>query len=452
MIWITLILAVMVPCEQPRIRKDFRRLTTQEWKDYSYAVYKLKLSGKITAYAKQHWDMYDLIHSGKETKTNFLTWHRAFVWDYESSLRNITGKPITIPFVDWGYEADRYSGTIEKSMAFTGYYYGEEKNGCLDGNIYNSFSLRPDMSAFLGRSCVFNQFNPNYKIGGWSTIDSMIFANREYEAFAKEVEQGLHFNIHSRIGGIMIRKISPMNPIFWAHHSFIDLVLTTWQYTHNQWQDLPANYARRSFNILDNTYNHEELFRMTNTCATYERYSGFSNSNQNNIQKRSHPDKYEKPKFTHTNDTSIQDYNKLVTNYYNDVKSLFINNQSEDLAFKKSIEFYGTNSFIPIISYINNEALDLFNINKIQYKAMTTKRNMRALKIAKLMNIPITIDNITTIDYTSVSNQLNTITNLFKPTPLHPNSSAIPSDSMMSSSSSTSVSFLLVLLSTSWFK
>ena len=419
MIWslVALISAqIDVPCNNPRIRKDFRDYSDAEWNNYSDAVKKLKDTGDLSKYAGLHYKIYDSIHTGKVSKPQFLTWHRAFIYSFESKLREVSGKPITLPYIDFATEADVYQGKLEKSPAFTGYYYGQMKGNCLSGNIYKTFTLRKDFADYAKHPCIYNKFNSKQAVGGWSTVDSQIVNNKDFTKFEQAIEQGVHFNVHTRIGGVMILKISPMHPVFFAHHSFIDMVFSTWQYVHNKWTNMPTSFAKSSFNILGTTYTHEQVFRMDRMCVKYQRYK-HSTLKRSKLKKRLETmrntpvnNRYPKPAVYKASPNDSKAYNQKLKSYYSDIKRMLaVNNSSQStsqVAYKKSIKIYGNNSFIPIFTSVPTKLLKGFGINVAEYQQTIAGINQRNLNNAKQNHMAVTIGNKTTKNYKKASTVL----------------------------------------------
>ena len=442
MFWATIFGQFAVQCQNPRIRKDFRRYTDGEWNDYIQAVRQLKHSGELSKYAGLHMQIYDTIHSHR----TFLTWHRAFIYEFETKLREVSGKPITLPYIDWAGEADQLQGAIEKSVAFNGYYYGQMKGSCLDGNIYDTFVLRPDLAAEAQHPCVYNQFDTSQAVGGWSTIDTMIFNDKEFNVFSDELEGTTHFMVHTRIGGNMISKMSPMFPAFYAHHSFIDLLLSTWQYVHNKWTNIPE-VGQQTFKILSGkTYTHEDVFQMKDMCVKYERYHQSQSSQDrakldpkllkrmseledvNNILQATQTqteaagatethavNAYKRPAYKGPSDAEVKSYNTELNNYYTEVQQLYRSNNTRNStdpesvnneAYQKCTKFYGNNSYIPIITSLPSKRLEAFQINQTQYQQSVERKNARNIQVAKQANIPVHTGNQQTKSYNAVSNNL----------------------------------------------
>ena len=443
MLWTLVFSQFQVPCSNPRIRKDFRAYSTAEWEDYSDAVRKLQSSGDLSKFVDLHWKMYDNIHSPQSgpKHRNFMTWHRAFIYEFETKLQKVSGKPITLPYVDWAGEGDNYQGAIDKSIAFNGYYYGQMKGQCLDGNIYSSFKVAPEFQKQVG-TCMSINFDLKTKVGGWSTVDSMIFNDKDYNVFSDDLEVGTHYQVHTRIGGTMTTRLSPLLPAFWAHHSYIDMVLSTWQYVHDRWSNIPGDFANTQFQILSGqTYTHEKVFEMSGMCVQYERYTQSESSQDRDtmdpqLLKRMEDfvtfndelqptststsesfsaatqvvskNAYAKPNYTPSSNREITAYNRKVNDYYNQVKIILKNNgtNATDNAYSKCAEFYGNSSYIPVIDSASPAELSKLNINQAQYESSMKRQNARNIRMAKQANFPVYFNNKETKSYETVKKNL----------------------------------------------
>eukprot|EP00835_Amoeboradix_gromovi_P001691 NODE_83_length_22684_cov_0.307934.p2 type:complete len:519 gc:universal NODE_83_length_22684_cov_0.307934:13702-15258(+) len=461
MLWTVLFAQFTVPCANPRLRKDFRRYTTQEWADFTRAFKSMKSSGELSKFAALHWSIYGDIHSGVSVrKRNFLTWHRAFIYELETRLRQISGKPITLPYVDWGNEADVYKGAVSKSVAFKGYYYGEMVGQCLTGNIYDSFSLRPDFVEYNklrgdNRQCIYTTTNTAVPVGGWATVDGTIFNKKAFASFSDDVEYSIHYQVHTHIGGLMTSKISPIVPIFFAVHSFVDLMFTTWQYVHNQWKNMPESFSKSTFQILSGkTYTHEQVYGMNEMCVRYERVqsSSLSSKDRNTLSPKllkrmselqdlhssliSEPTAttthsptsaatlssqestetetvvYLKPVVTVPTDQQVLEYNTKLNSYYNEVKAIYSKANSnetdaDDEAYTKCAQFYGNSSFIPVTTKMNSTLLNAFHIDPVSYQKHLELKNKRNIQIAQHAKLPVYVGSSKSTDYKKVQSNLN---------------------------------------------
>jgi cysteine-rich repeat protein len=94
------------PCTKARIRRDWNQLEVEEKKLYISAINDLKKSGIYDDFVHVHG-----LTNNKEYAHGtggFLPWHRWYLFQFEEALRNQNTKykDLTIPYWDWGEEAD----------------------------------------------------------------------------------------------------------------------------------------------------------------------------------------------------------------------------------------------------------------------------------------------------------------------------------------------------------
>jgi hypothetical protein len=133
----------------------------------------------------------------------FLPWHRAFLAGFEGIARGLTGAPdFALPYWDWT-TGPRVPGVFFERLSFGVRAVGRDASA--DRSFVGPAVLRAlldvrDAALFLGQ--------PD---GGYGLL-----------------EQGPHNYIHGFIGGTMGTLLSPLDPIFWSHHAFLDRVWTQW--------------------------------------------------------------------------------------------------------------------------------------------------------------------------------------------------------------------------------
>ena len=224
------------PCSNPRIRRDFREVDKAgDWIKVVAAYQKMKSTGRILYYANLHNENFSKVHN--TGKGNFATWHRAFLWEFENELRKVSGDPsLTIPYIDWGAEASAFQGLIDKSAAITPKFYAQQNGQCLTGQIYDSFALPKGDSR---GTCIYRQ---NTTTGtqqefvlspGWADIDNQVTKFSDFTKFSNFFENGFHNEVHRKFGGILGTSSSPFDPLFFAHHGFVESVFQNWQFVHN---------------------------------------------------------------------------------------------------------------------------------------------------------------------------------------------------------------------------
>ena len=256
-----------VNCQNPRIRKDFRVVQSEgKWSRIVSAYRQMKYTGRITYYAKLHQDIFSRIHNNLA----FYTWHRALLWEFENEIRAIGGQDLTLPYIDWPGEGSSYNGAVDRGVANHPYYYAQQQGQCLTGQIYDSFTLS---SVFNSGQCISRRLDQSTLIAGWADMDNAIIGTSSFRQFSDNMQYGLHADVHIRFGGHMATAFSPVDPLFFAHHAFVDLTLNTWQYVHKNWYNMEDEpLAWSNFQINGRTYYHGQVFQMLNQCVRYQRY------------------------------------------------------------------------------------------------------------------------------------------------------------------------------------
>jgi tyrosinase len=147
----------------------------------------------------------------------FFPWHRAYLYYFEQICRVGSGDPnFALPYWNW---------TITQQIP-TAFTTGSLNDGtrvanpatfphfAVDPGIVNGILAQPNFLLFAGAQTVLNdpsQFGPGS--GG--------------------VEQTPHNNIHGWVGGDMGAFMSPLDPIFWAHHNMVDQLWVQWNILSN---------------------------------------------------------------------------------------------------------------------------------------------------------------------------------------------------------------------------
>ena len=410
---------VTVPCDNPRVRKDFRVVQSEgNWDKIVTAYQTLKATGRMDYYATLHDSVFSEIHGSP----SFFTWHRAFLWEVENEMRNITGdENLTLPFIDWASEGTKYQGQVGKSVAIDPYFYGKQKgkSNCVAGQVYKSFTLNPKFK--LG-NCIKREVDSSRLIGGWADLDNMIVTSRNYSSFNDALQYGIHGDVHMHFGGSFSTHFSPMDPLFMGHHGFVDLTLNIWQFVHNNYDNMGVNVDPDSFVINNNTFYHSKVFQMSDNCAKYQRWTEYKNadnlnatnianttipkddstpthtsatdvSNSESLTKRSDPSvPTETAKEISTNSTvkmpeypmvsadDLEMNSDKLRNHYSDLKSTV---SAPKECTKKIADFY-IDSFVPKDVKMSTEDVKKLGLDPAKADAMATRRESLRGELAKL--------------------------------------------------------------------
>lgn len=149
----------------------------------------------------------------------FLPWHRAYLYFFEMSLRDINAN-VTLPYWDWT------SGELPAAFAQPA-----------DGNPLRSGPIPP--TARIGSTADRTTRVGPGQLPQPAQVEAAL-ARSDFLDFNNAVEQ-LHNQVHGSIGGSMGNiNTAAFDPIFWVHHCFVDRMWRLWQLRHSSVQ-LPAS-------------------------------------------------------------------------------------------------------------------------------------------------------------------------------------------------------------------
>ncbi|KAM0811794.1 hypothetical protein AB5N19_12150 [Seiridium cardinale] len=269
-----------------RIRKEWSTLSAKERTSYTSAVNCLmKLPSKydptVVPGAKSRYDDFVAQHINQTLSIHgtgsFLSWHRYYVWSYETALREECGYAGTQPYWNWfSYQNDLTKSPVfdgsDTSMSGDGSYVSHNGSvggagtiylpsgnggGCITSGPFKDMTanLGPISPTMAGQTKVNStfQYNPRclkrdlsaYTASNWLTLPNLLnltlgSAASSVETFQNELQGrfsqgflGLHAAGHFSIGGDAGDLFSsPVDPAFWLHHSMLDRVWWVWQALH----------------------------------------------------------------------------------------------------------------------------------------------------------------------------------------------------------------------------
>ena len=252
-------------CPTARERKSWNFLTPAERALYIQAVQTLYSSGIYTKFVMIHQDgVNDPFAHGT---SGFLPWHRKFLLEYENALRclDVKFQCVTIPLWDWSewqYYCNMQGGcgsynelpaalkhenpNAESLLAAFG---GPGTKGA-SGTPYGETGQKDGVGCvtkgpFAGwKDWEGNCLTPGRGVN-WSLRDSangpltdrmtLITITTGQDAYGLDrgyragIQDTPHNMAHNYLGGHMRSMRSPMDPIFFSHHAFVDKNWATWQ-------------------------------------------------------------------------------------------------------------------------------------------------------------------------------------------------------------------------------
>lgn len=129
----------------------------------------------------------------------FMGWHRGYLYYFERQLRTVSGNSsLVLPY--WDYYSYATLPAEFTNPSVTNPLYVSRVN----------VSVRPALTLAPFGPTILN------------------FPRGYYNAFEPSLEGAPHNPVHDIIGGIMATMQSPIDPIFWLHHSNIDRLWVAW--------------------------------------------------------------------------------------------------------------------------------------------------------------------------------------------------------------------------------
>ncbi len=288
--------------DEPRIRKNVKSLTADERRDFVEAVLTLKTVPSPFDAEMNYYDQFVAWHLSlypcglghamirPHGGPMFLPWHRIFLLRFEDALREVSGKPITVPYWDWADPASTHAvfaddfmggdGDPNEGFAVTSgpfrkgawtlnvHPLGVQYTASASPHITRRFGSLPafgtlptpeDISFLLGR--------PRYDVAPYdATSNPNVSFRNALEGFWLKVGSaripvgtmvcgpdgimitatgpGVHNLAHAWVGGLlgvtvqgprvgtMLLPTSPNDPVFFLHHANIDRLWAEWQEVH----------------------------------------------------------------------------------------------------------------------------------------------------------------------------------------------------------------------------
>jgi hypothetical protein len=179
-------------------RRDYRSLAAAERARFVQALYDVKSRGVVDQFAQEHDAHFDHGHSN----SGFLPWHREFLRRFEAELKAYDER---VMLCYWNSSADQSTTSQLWSQDFLGQFDGAWGLGRSLGN------------------------------GGWlPPVDDVndAFDLGIYAEFRPYLEHQIHDGPHPWVGGVMSGGTSPLDPVFYLHHCWIDMLWAQWQLRH----------------------------------------------------------------------------------------------------------------------------------------------------------------------------------------------------------------------------
>jgi Common central domain of tyrosinase len=152
-------------CPLTRERKPWKDLTCAEQSEYLASLQRLKDNGIYDEFVQVHIQNEAASHGTPE----FLPWHRWFIYQFESALRQVSADPcIILPYWDWESDA----GQETRASIFDNTNFGS-----FDGTDPQTGSCR--WSA-VGGGCLQRDMDPSFRFWSRSRLVGLMTSYRQY--------------------------------------------------------------------------------------------------------------------------------------------------------------------------------------------------------------------------------------------------------------------------------
>jgi tyrosinase len=163
----------------------------------------------------RNWTRQAQIHQNRCPHGNwyFLPWHRAYLFYFEEICRELTGNDdFALPYWNW-----------TTTPQIPGVFWGGLGNPLFNGTR-TATATSTASSAFVGPSVLEDILDqPNFLV----FASAKATGQRDRVAYG-ELEGTPHNYVHGFVGGEMGTYMSPLDPVFWAHHNMIECCWVDW--------------------------------------------------------------------------------------------------------------------------------------------------------------------------------------------------------------------------------
>ncbi|KAK5965877.1 Common central domain of tyrosinase, partial [Trichostrongylus colubriformis] len=214
------------------IRKEYRELTDDERNRFHSAMWSLKRSGIYDAFARIH--ARSIPDGGAHSGPAFLPWHREFLKRIELALRSYDAS-VSMPY--WDSVLDQRLPNPVHSVLWSNELLGGAWPGEVNGGAFRGWLL-VNRTRFVRRnvgqrSSPMNESEVSGAMNAADISDILSYTvaqegcpvTRSWRAV-----EFIHGKPHNYVGGDMVLTASSANdPVFFLHHSFVDLIWETWR-------------------------------------------------------------------------------------------------------------------------------------------------------------------------------------------------------------------------------
>jgi len=178
-----------------------------------------------------------------------------------------------LPYWDWS----RDSQAPERSAILSNTYLGG--NGASSTSCVTNGAFANWQATVPNRHCLRRRFNGGNTIPAFysaEALEAILRQSSTYDSFRTSIEGGPHGAVHVGIGGNggdFSTMYSPNDPLFYLHHTFIDLLWSEWQARNpTKANTYNGGSARSTDNMVPFSVQVQSTFKTADLCYNYNRF------------------------------------------------------------------------------------------------------------------------------------------------------------------------------------
>lgn len=188
-----------------------RALSSTEASDLTRAWRTLYDTGVAATFTRRHVEAMSVAHGS----ASFLPWHRLFLLEMEQALRSVV-PGVALPYWAWGRDSADLAGSAVWGTSLFG---GSVPGQCIPDGPFAGLSSTDGSCVTRGFTSRPGGIAPDTTVQTGSV--AALNAERSWNLFSVVAEQH-HGGLHNAVGGDMLAANSPDDPIFYAHHAYVD--------------------------------------------------------------------------------------------------------------------------------------------------------------------------------------------------------------------------------------